>query len=460
MKNLNKYYEKLSIIAIDININNRINRKYNNTDIISNISESDDFLNIIEEYRDIDSAMKKIKELRFIETYIIVSEKVFHDFVIAFNNNLKDIYIIPKIIIFSKNNNQLLLPDNIKNKLFYTFFGVRTSIEEIKEFIDSQKELETINYNEIPQAIPKSNELIFQRILKKNDYNLPLVYKILLDVSETKDEKFIEIIKKYKNEQNYKSLINPIITIPDIPIELLSKYYIRMYTVEGNIYRKMNFDLLKDYNKDNIIYQSYIKTLYEGVEKKSLKTINSFEGLNLYGSQYFTDEQIYELNEYSKQKIEYYKYPIIFSKRFLSFSKDKSIAEHCFKYRRYTMLIIVGAKNEFNLDTHADIEELSYFPSEREVLFFPFSAFGIEDFIIDVNNNMNIIKLIYLGRFLKDYELNKKFDIMTSKLPNNDFKDLFRKTGLIEDEKLEQMKVKSNFNYEKRKSSDYCCFLI
>ena len=33
------------------------------------------------------------------------------------------------------------------------------------------------------------------------------------------------------------------------------------------------------------------------------------------------------------------------------------------------MLIIVGAKNEFNLDTHADIEELSCYASEKEVFF-------------------------------------------------------------------------------------------
>ena len=29
----------------------------------------------------------------------------------------------------------------------------------------------------------------------------------------------------------------------------------------------MKIGLLKDYNKDNVIYQSYIKTLYEGVKK-------------------------------------------------------------------------------------------------------------------------------------------------------------------------------------------------
>ena len=34
---------------------------------------------------------------------------------------------------------------------------------------------------------------------------------------------------------------------------------------------------------------------------------------------------------------------------------------------------------DYNLSTHGDIEKLSFFPSEREVLFLPFSSFEIKD---------------------------------------------------------------------------------
>ena len=98
------------------------------------------------------------------------------------------------------------------------------------------------------------------------------------------------MMKIYQDDKKYKSLFNPITTIPDIPIELLSKYYARMYTINGNFFEKMKRDLLIDYNKNNILYQSYIKTIYEGVEKKALKTLDSFENLQLYSAQYFTEK--------------------------------------------------------------------------------------------------------------------------------------------------------------------------
>ena len=65
---------------------------------------------------------------------------------------------------------------------------------------------------------------------------------------------------------------------------------------------------------------------------------------------------------------------IIFSKSFISFNKD--INEDDFFLRgKNTILIVKDAKMEYDLLTHTDIEELSYFPNEREVLFFPFFCF-------------------------------------------------------------------------------------
>ena len=218
-----KFNEKLLIIGIDINnnkLNNPIIFNYRSTERDLNISNNQEFLDEIEQYGDIESAMKKIKEIKFIETIIIASERLFHDFVILFNENLKDIYIIPKIIIFSQSKKQFSFPNHIKNKLFYTFFGVRSSIEEIKEFVDSQIKEKTIKTYQLPLQSPHPNDLIFKKILDKKDYELPMTYKILLDISQTRDEKFIKALEKYKNVPKYKSLINPIITIPDIPIEI------------------------------------------------------------------------------------------------------------------------------------------------------------------------------------------------------------------------------------------------
>ena len=59
---------------------------------------------------------------------------------------------------------------------------------------------------------------------------------------------------------------------------------------------------------------------------------------------------------------------IIFSKAFMSFSKDLSVAES-FLIGKNTLLIVEDAKTEYDLLTHADIEKLSCFYYEKEVLF-------------------------------------------------------------------------------------------
>ena len=252
-------------------------------------------------------------------------------------------------------------------------------------------------------------------------------------------------MKEYKDDKIYKKLFNPIISVPNIPIELLSKYYARMYTIEGQFFKKMKTDLLIDYNKDNIIYQSYIKTLYEGLERKALKPLKIFQGIQLYSAQYFTSNQIKELNEYRKSTVDYYKVPIIFSKLFLSFTKEITVAERFItSYKKNTMLTVVEANEDYDLYTHTDIEELSNFQNEKEVLFFPFSAFGIADFTYDQIKQRYNMKLIYLGRFIKKNEQNKKFDIKKEELPEQYFKTLFEKSGLIDENKIKEMKVRDH----------------
>ena len=50
---------------------------------------------------------------------------------------------------------------------------------------------------------------------------------------------------------------------------------------------------------------------------------------------------------------------------------------------------------------------------KEKFFFFLFSAFGIEDFEYDYIKNRYIIKLIYLGKYIKEFESNKKFNVST-----------------------------------------------
>ena len=118
-------------------------------------------------------------------------------------------------------------------------------------------------------------EYTFEFIDKKEKLLLPLFYKTLIDnISNDNMEKYTSTLYKdyVENNQNskdyndLKNLLGSIKSIPNIPIEILSKYYARVYTAETNFYK----DIISDLNSNKVEkygkYLPYIKTLYEGVK--------------------------------------------------------------------------------------------------------------------------------------------------------------------------------------------------
>ena len=106
----------------------------------------------------------------------------------------------------------------------------------------------------------------------------------------------------------------------NIPIEILSRYYSRLYTAASSFHQNINKDL--GLNKKEK-YLTFIKILYEGVKLKSLPLSNNNI---LYRGSKISNEEINKIKNYLKNKIEGLPSSIVFSKSFLSFSKDKNIA--------------------------------------------------------------------------------------------------------------------------------------
>ena len=119
------------IIWIDPNIDSEKNEYY--------LKELKKLKNkLISPFKDIESALKFIKKLIFSKTYIIISGSLYNDFIEQFKKNLKKIFIIPKIIIFTSNKERFL--DNNKNyndnyNSFYNVGGIQTSFKDIKNFV-------------------------------------------------------------------------------------------------------------------------------------------------------------------------------------------------------------------------------------------------------------------------------------------------------------------------------------
>ena len=327
-------------------------------------------------------AINYLKEIQFVETKIIVSGILYTEFLSKFIENLKEINVIPKIIIFEKEK-ELFIKNNKKyeeyiNHSFYNFGGIKTTFEEIKNFLINQ------NYgNKVYKNKEENIQMTFEYIDSQAKLALPLFYKTLIDTQPSdKVEKYTnEIYEKYSKEnKDINELLTQIKSLKDIPIELLSKYYIRAYTMESNFYTDINKDLGLNKKENHL---PFIKTLYEGTKLKSLPLASNN---TLYRGAKIANDEINKIKQYLKNKIENLPASIVFSKSFLSFSKEKEIAESYLENKNnnknLSKVLYILEKDDnvdYSLATHGDIEKISFFPNEREVLFYPFSSFEIKD---------------------------------------------------------------------------------
>ena len=227
----NKRY--LAELGFKENYQNVNNYNFNNTQVNLKITDeikSNFQLDIIKANK-VDQAIVELKKYKFREIIIITSGKLFIEFVTQFNKNLNDIFVIPKIIIFTSKNRTYSIPENIPNHKFYFFGGITTNFSELKNFIElQQKELD-----KLPEVYPSKEKkrqydvkFLFSHIGNVNDLIYTFFQSMGLIISEIKYDNnyFINnILNEYKNEAVYYSLLNYIKNIPDIPSELLAKYY-------------------------------------------------------------------------------------------------------------------------------------------------------------------------------------------------------------------------------------------
>ena len=385
-------------------------------------------------FKKIEIGIKYIKEIKFEVTNIILSGRLYIEFIKKFRDEIKDIYIIPKIIIFTKDKNEFLKHNNeYKNYIdnsFYNLGGIKTVFKDIKDFI-----LKPLN----KKIMNRDNDahLTFEYIDCKEKLYYPMLYKALIDTTRLDNIDIFtnKIYNQYKkNSSKINNLLKSIENIQNIPVELLSKYYARIYTAESengnNFYSDINKDL-RENKKDN--YLSYIKILYEGIK---IKTLPLGSNNILYRGTSLSNEEINKIKNYINNKIKGLPGAILFSKTFLSFTKDIKIAKNFLmnqnnnnEFNKVLFILEKDSHIDYNLSTHADIEKLSFYPKEKEVLFFPFSSFEIKEInkINMLGENIYKIRLLYLGKYMKELENYDNINI----IPNSEFKQQIIESGLI-----------------------------
>ena len=79
-----------------------------------------------------------LKYIKYEETFIIISGRLYPELIGNIIKNFSDLYIIPKIIVFTsdknKGNNEKISKE-LNNGNYYHFGGIYTVFNSIKEFI-------------------------------------------------------------------------------------------------------------------------------------------------------------------------------------------------------------------------------------------------------------------------------------------------------------------------------------
>ena len=112
---------------------------------------------------------------------------------------------------------------------------------------------------------------------------------------------------------------------------------------------------------------------------------------------------------------------VVFSKAFLSFSEKLDEAK-IFIGKPYGdvfgVLYVLDNNNKDSMESNACIQQLSAFPDEEEILFFPGSSFIISD-IKAIDDSQIEIDLNYNGKFKEVYNVIYSDNIRVNKLIEN-----------------------------------------
>ena len=221
-------------------------------------------------------------------------------------------------------------------------------------------------------------------------------------ISHSEIISFKNFIQNNFGEQKIQTYIIPLIYIEKLPREILSKFFVRMYTEETSLYYLMNQSLMR---KENT-YDTFVKVMYEGL---SINSLHHSEDDILYRGSKMSKNEIDNIRksfeEWNKNNNKLPKF-LLYSRTFLSFTKEKERIKNFLKNNNnncYRVVFILKNNKEINnkYSSNADIENLSVLEIEKEVLFFPYTTFCLKNIFEGEYDNKHCfyIELDYLGKY-------------------------------------------------------------
>ena len=324
--------------------------------------------------------------------YIVVSGKLAEEFYNEYVKITEKYNIIAASIVYCYKQKYHEKKPYFKDK-FLNSGGITCNFDYVVKYILNDE----CNWDNIHQTYKKyipekpnyGDVFMYMNTSKEYELALPIligntINSSLIEKGEIK--KFQELLlSRYSNSYTKKDiqLIKPSGNKNmDIPLHILSKFFAKFYTsqsIDGNnFYSKLNLDLTNNKFDE---YHPFIFLMYDSLNKGYLKSYKKklYRGGKILKSEF--DKIITNKNTCvnNNEKLFY------FSKNFLSFSKDEQVAKDpvFFNNQNYgntvvtVEFIIEKCENEKYFITNIDIESLSNFRTEKEVLILPLTCFEV-----------------------------------------------------------------------------------
>ena len=404
-------------------------------------------------FTDLQKGISYIKEnVKFHKTIIIVSGRLFPDFCKEFKDELLEMCVIPKIIIFTGNVDKFKSynKDNeFVNDPFYNIGGVVDSFEDLKKFVENSLNIynpkfEGENKNRYPEE-----PLKFQIISDKKDLILPMFYMEKLNhFSEEEMKQSVEkLFEENKDNEEIEFLFSQLVEAGNIPANIFAKFWMRAYSTHTKFVENMNKDLLNKSYKD---FLPIIQKLYETINRKQFLP----ETKPLYKGIYIEDyiwKPIYDSYKEKEKNIQNNMPPaILYGTSFFSFYNEKSALNkfkelNIARFKNVFLQLVLETSREYHLRAAPNNifinEEMSYFKESDEIVFLPFSCLGVKN-IEKINDNLYNITLCYLEDYnqrkdKKDNLFSDFLNIKFEEIPESDVSKLILNSGIINEGLIE-----------------------
>ena len=372
--------------------------------------EKDTHLKILP-YKELDILIYKMEQIYYNMYIVIISDVMFPSYIEEIKNN-KNLYSIPLTVIFKYKKENI--KKNIDKKYlkyiehkYYNILGVIDSYNELKDKIININNVINNNISKIILGDTPKEEykesLIFEYIKNKDQLIFPYLFpkimsKMKVDYNTVK--KFnLFLLEKYGKNKKIKYFIKCLYICEDIPVDMIAKYWGKIYTLETSFHYNINYSLMKLKNE---IYNPFIQIFYSGFKNYSYQFNNEdsnkeeilFKVTNISEKELIKIKNYFEHDNNNKSELGI----LIYTRTFLSFSIDLKSELKSMKNIPNTSKVLFKLENKYKNEYLNNIDFTKiYSRKENEVLFFPFSPFIIKS--ISKENDYYIIYLNYIGLF-------------------------------------------------------------